>query len=183
MEKPNKTSLILITARTVGANLLVATIVGATNRAYAAENCDRMCDCEEDESVVVEDITAEFHYLEDGKYEPVVLELDSCTSGLEVKVQLASALNDGGIMPTDIFLIYEDEVCTCCDECDECTDCTAWIQIYDDDLIGEHITDGATVYFVISPICDGEIYGDDGYRFECCGYDQSSGEFFYSVRP
>ena len=120
-------------------------------------------------------ITAEFVCCSDEfDYEPITLEFCPCSTGLEVKEQLASALNEG-IAPTEIFLLSDIE--------------GEGVQIYDTDTARDYISDGDTVYYTISPIADGELYGDledeadTCYRFECVAYDQCSGQFYYTLSP
>ncbi|MBR0460747.1 hypothetical protein IJI91_02035 [Candidatus Saccharibacteria bacterium] len=148
--KLNKTSVIAITS--VATLLFGGLIIGSVSKAYAATP-----------------ITLNFMCCSEEYYDDIALDVCPCTTGLEAKELLASAINDG-VMPTEIFLLYESDE----DVIDG--------QIYDDDTIGDYLNDGDKVYYMISPVPDGEIYGDTGYHFECNGYDQYSGKFYYTLK-
>lgn len=104
---------------------------------------------------------------EEADYEDISFEICPCFTGLELKEELASAINDGGIAPNDLFLLYET------------TESDVEGQIYDTDCIGDYLKDGDTVYYVISPVPNGETYEDKGF-FECIAYDQYSGLYYYT---
>lgn len=165
-----KKSKVIVLTSALLAVLLLGITAGVINQARAAVNCcDYDCggySCDYD----CEPMTVEFVCdTESCSYEPITLELDSCMTGLEVKEALASALNDGGVMPTDLFLLYDDE------------DCQG--QIYDEDIVGDYIFSGDTIHYVVSPVATGENCGDTGYSFEVSGYDQYEGTFYCTLMP